>query len=216
LRDSYTVIIIDKEIAMAFSVPELPYEYNALEPVIDEETMHLHHDKHHAAYVKNLNAAVEGTEWADKPIEEVVASLDQLPDDKKMAVRNNGGGHYNHTLFWQMMKPGDKTEPTGPLRDAINTDFGSYENFQQQFTEAATKRFGSGWAWLIKTDGKLSIASTPNQDNPIMDNPNSKPLLGLDVWEHAYYLNYQNRRPDYIAEWWKVVNWEFVAELFGS
>jgi Fe-Mn family superoxide dismutase len=201
---------------MAFSVPELPYEYNALEPIIDEGTMHLHHDKHHAAYVKNLNAALESTEWADKSIEEVVTSLEQLPDDKKMAVRNNGGGHYNHSLFWQMMRPGDETKPNGPLMDAITTDFGSYENFQQQFTEAATKRFGSGWAWLVKNEGKLTIVSTPNQDNPIMDDPKSKPLLGIDVWEHAYYLNYQNRRPDYIANWLKIANWEFVAELFES
>lgn len=201
---------------MPFSVPELPYEYNALEPHIDEQTMHLHHDKHHAAYVKNLNDAVEGTEWAEKPIEELLTSLAQLPADKQTAVRNNGGGHYNHTLFWQMMKPGGGGRPTGAIMDAITNDFGSFEAFSEQFAQAATKRFGSGWAWLIKKEGKLSVISTPNQDNPIMDDPTCKPLLGLDVWEHAYYLKYQNRRPEYIENWWNVVNWDFVAELFGA
>jgi Fe-Mn family superoxide dismutase len=205
---------------MPFSVPELPYEYNALEPCIGEETMHLHHDKHHAAYVKNLNAAVEGTDWADTSIEELITSLDQLPADKQTAVRNNGGGHYNHSLFWQMMRgpqhEGVENLPTGPLADAINSDFGSLESFKQQFSDAAVKRFGSGWAWLIQTNGKLSIVSTPNQDNPRMDDPDVEPLLGLDVWEHAYYLNYQNRRPEYIEAWWKVVNWDYAADKFSS
>ena len=198
---------------MPFSVPELPYEYNALEPYIDEETMHLHHDKHHAAYVKNLNTALEGTDWAGRPVEEVLKSLNTLPGNKQMAVRNNGGGHYNHSLFWQMMAPGG-SGPAGALLDAINTDFGSFDAFKTEFSDAATKRFGSGWAWLDKKDGKLSIVSTGNQDNPIMDDPDCQPLLGIDVWEHAYYLKYQNRRPEYIEAWWNVVNWPFVEELF--
>ena len=198
---------------MPFSVPELPYEYNALVPFIDEETMHLHHDKHHAAYVKNLNTALAGTEWAEAPIEEVLKSLSLLPGDKQMAVRNNGGGHFNHTLFWQMMAPSGNS-PAGALLDAINTDFGSFDSFKAQFTDAATKRFGSGWAWLIKKEGKLSIVSTSNQDNPIMEDSDCQPILGIDVWEHAYYLKYQNRRPEYIEAWWNVVNWPFAEELF--
>jgi Fe-Mn family superoxide dismutase len=202
---------------MSFSVPELPYEYNALEPVLDEETMHLHHDKHHAAYVNNLNTALEGTEWAEKPIEEVILSLNSIPEEKRMAVRNNGGGHLNHSWFWQMMRsPMANNRPSGTLADAIDSDFGSFEAFAEKFTEAATKRFGSGWAWLVKKDGKLSVTSTPNQDNPLMEDAHCVPLLGIDVWEHAYYLHYQNRRPDYIKAWWEVVNWDVVSERFES
>lgn len=199
---------------MSFSVPELPYEYNALEPFIDEQTMHLHHDKHHATYATNLNAALEGTEWAEKHIEEVLIHIKDLPEDTQQAVRNNGGGHYNHTLFWNMMTSSSAGKPSGSLLDSIITDFGSFENFQGQFTTAATKVFGSGWVWLIKNNGKLSIVSTSRQDNPMMDDVNAKPILGLDVWEHAYYLKYQNRRPEYVENWWKVVNWDYASELF--
>ena len=195
---------------MAFSVPELPYEYNALEPHIDEQTMRLHHDKHHAAYVQKLNTALEDTEWLEKDIEEVLTSLDQLPADKQKTVRNNGGGHYNHSLFWQMMAK-DGSEIPESLKQKIESDFGSVDAFKEEFATAAANQFGSGWAWLVAKDGKLSVVSTPNQDNPIMDDPNCTALLGIDVWEHAYYLKYQNLRPDYVKAWWNVVNWEFVA-----
>ena len=201
---------------MPFSVPPLPYDYNALEPYIDEPTMHLHYDKHHAAYVAKLNSALEGTPWAEKNIKDVLKSLDELPEDIRTAVRNNGGGHYNHSLFWAMMKPNGEGKPKGSLADAINTDFGSFEAFQKKFTDEAVGRFGSGWAWLVTKDGKLSVMSTPNQDNPIMDDPDCRVLLGLDVWEHAYYLRYMNKRPDYIAAWWKVVNWGYISERFGG
>ncbi len=201
---------------MPFSVPDLPYEYNALEPVIDEQTMKLHHDKHHAAYVEKLNAAVEGTEWADKDIAEILTSLDKLPADKQTVVRNNGGGHFNHSLFWQMMTKDGTGKPEGELLAAIERDFGSFEDFQTQFADAATKQFGSGWAWLVKNGDTLSVVGTPNQDNPIMTDASCTPLLGIDVWEHAYYLTYQNRRPEYITNWWKVVNWGFVAEQFSK
>ena len=197
---------------MAYEVPPLPYDYNALEPHIDEQTMHLHHDKHHQAYVTQANAALEGTEWADKPVEEVLQNLGSLPQDKQGPVRNNAGGHYNHSLFWEWMSPNGGGAPDGALADAINSSFGSFDDFKAQFKDAGIKRFGSGWAWLIKDGSNLSIASTPNQDNPISDGKNA--ILGVDVWEHAYYLNYQNRRPDYLDAWWNVVDWAKVAEAF--
>ena len=197
---------------MAYEVPPLPYDYNALEPHIDEQTMRLHHDKHHQAYVTQANAALEGTEWADKPVEEVLQNLGSLPQDKQGPVRNNAGGHYNHSLFWQWMSPDGGGAPEGALADAISSSFGSFDDFKAQFKDAGIKRFGSGWAWLIKDGSNLSIASTPNQDNPISDGKTA--ILGVDVWEHAYYLNYQNRRPDYLDAWWNVVNWAKVAEAF--
>ncbi len=197
---------------MAYEVPPLPYDYNALEPHIDEQTMHLHHDKHHQAYVTQANAALEGTEWADKPVEEVLQNLGSLPQDKQGPVRNNAGGHYNHSLFWEWMSPTGGGAPDGALADAITASFGSFDDFKAQFKDAGIKRFGSGWAWLIKDGSNLSIASTPNQDNPISDGKTA--ILGVDVWEHAYYLNYQNRRPDYLDAWWNVVNWAKVAEAF--
>ena len=199
---------------MAFTLPPLPYAYDALEPHIDKETMTIHHDKHHAAYVNNLNAALEGkADLASKSVEELVADLNAIPEDIRAAVRNNGGGHLNHTLFWEIMTPGGAKEPAGELADAINSAFGSFEDFKKKFNEAGTKRFGSGWAWLVKTkEGKLDIVSTANQDNPLSDG--HQPIFGNDVWEHAYYLKYQNRRPDYLAAWWNVVNFDKVAEQF--
>jgi Fe-Mn family superoxide dismutase len=199
---------------MAFEVPPLPYDYGALEPTIDEETMHLHHDKHHQAYVNAANAALEGTEWADKPVEEILKNLSSLPDDKRTAVRNQGGGHYNHSLFWEWMSPDGGGQPDGALGDAINSAFGSFDDFKAQFKDAGVKRFGSGWAWLIHDGSGLSIVSTANQDNPISDG--QTPLLGVDVWEHAYYLKYNNRRPDYLDAWWDVVNWSKVADGFSK
>ena len=199
---------------MAFTVPPLPYDYNALEPHIDELTMQIHHDKHHAAYVTNANAALEGTQWADTPVEEILSSLGSLPPDKQGPVRNNAGGHFNHTLFWESMGPGGGGEPSGALGDAIASTFGSFADFQGQLKAAGIGRFGSGWAWLVHDGSGLSIVSTPNQDNPISDG--KTPLLGVDVWEHAYYLKYNNRRPDYIDAWWDVVNWPKVAEGFAS
>ena len=199
---------------MPYSVPDLPYDYNALEPTIDDETMHLHHDKHHQAYVTQVNAALEGTEWADKPIEEVLQNLGQIPDDKRTAVRNNGGGHYNHSLFWEWMSPSGGGAPDGDLAAAINSAFGSFDDFKAQFKDGGVKRFGSGWSWLVHDGSGLALVSTANQDNPISDG--KTPLLGVDVWEHAYYLKYNNRRPDYIDAWWNVVNWPRVAELFGN
>ena len=198
---------------MPYEVPPLPYDYAALEPHIDEQTMHLHHDKHHQAYVTQANGALEGTEWAEKPVEEVLQNLDALPDDKRTVVRNNGGGHYNHSLFWGWMSP-NGGEPDGALRSAIDSAFGSFDDFKSQFKDAGVKRFGSGWAWLVHDGSGLSIVSTPNQDNPISDGKTL--LLGIDVWEHSYYLKYQNRRPDYIDAWWSVVNWAKVAEALGS
>ncbi len=199
---------------MAYEVPPLPYDYSALEPTIDDETMHLHHDKHHQAYVTNANAALEGTEWADKPVEEVLQNLSSLPQDKQGPVRNNAGGHYNHSLFWKWMSPDGGGEPDGELRTALDSAFGSFDDFKAQFKDAGVKRFGSGWAWLVHDGSGLAIVSTANQDNPISDG--KTPLLGVDVWEHAYYLKYQNRRPDYLDAWWNVVNWSKVADGYAA
>ena len=198
---------------MAYEVPPLPYDYAALEPHIDEETMRLHHDKHHQAYVDKVNAALEGTEWADKPIEEVIRNLSQVPENVRTAVRNNGGGHLNHTLFWEWMSPDGGGEPEGALAEAIQSTFGSFADFKAKFKEAGVNQFGSGWAWLVWDGSGLAIVSTPNQDNPLSDG--KTPLLGVDVWEHAYYLKYRNRRPDYIDAWWNVVIWKKVAEDFA-
>ena len=201
---------------MAFTLPQLPYEYSALEPHIDARTMEIHHTKHHQGYTDKLNAALDGQpEWQEKSIEEILQNLDQLPTDIQTAVRNNGGGFYNHSLFWNIMSPRGGGEPTGELAAAITDSFGSFDGFKKEFETSAAGRFGSGWAWLVVTNGELDVVSTPNQDNPIMDNSGT-PLLGLDVWEHAYYLHYQNRRPDYISAWWNVVNWEAVAERFSA
>ncbi len=199
---------------MAYEVPALPYAYDALEPHIDEATMRVHHDKHHQAYVDKVNAALEGTEWAVKPIEEVLKNLDSLPSDKQTAVRNNGGGHYNHSLFWEWMSPDGGGEPSGALADAINSAFGSFSDFQAKFKETGVNQFGSGWSWLVHDGSGLAVVGTPNQDNPI--SKGSTPLLGVDVWEHAYYLKYQNKRPDYIDAWWNVVNWAKVGEGFDA
>jgi superoxide dismutase, Fe-Mn family len=194
---------------MPYSVPDLAYPFDALEPHIDARTMEIHHDKHHAAYVTNLNAALEGTEWSDRPIEAVIANLEILPEEKRAAVRNNGGGHANHTLFWEIMGPNGGGEPTGDLASAIDATFGSLDELKTQVNDAGVKRFGSGWSWLVWDGTGLAVLSTPNQDSPIMEG--KTPLLGIDVWEHAYYLNYQNRRPDYLAAWWNVVDWDAVA-----
>jgi superoxide dismutase, Fe-Mn family len=197
---------------MPYELPPLPYAYDALAPTIDEQTMQIHHDKHHAAYVTNLNAALEGSEWADRPIEQVLDNLDLLPEDKRAAVRNNGGGHANHSLFWQIMSPDGGGEPSGALGAAIDDTFDSFEALKKQVIDAGVKRFGSGWSWLIHDGTGLAVVSTPNQDTPLMTG--DTPLLGIDVWEHAYYLNYQNRRPDYLAAWWNVVNWDEVAARY--
>jgi Fe-Mn family superoxide dismutase len=200
---------------MAYEVPDLPYPYDALEPHIDEATMRVHHDKHHQAYVDKANAALEGSEWADKDVEEVLQNLSSLPQDKQAAVRNNGGGHYNHSLFWQMMSPDGGGEPSGELAEAINSAFGSFDAFKEEFKNAGIARFGSGWAWLVKdSSGGLAVVSTPNQDSPISDG--QTPLLGADVWEHAYYLKYQNKRPEYLDAFWNVVSWDYVANAFAS
>ena len=200
---------------MAFQVPDLPYAYDALEPHIDEATMRVHHDKHHQAYVDKANAALEGTEFADRSIEEVVQNLSSLPPDKQGAVRNNGGGHINHTMFWESMGPGGGGEPSGELAEAITAKFGSFEDFKAKFKEAGVNRFGSGWAWLIADgSGGVDVTSTANQDNPLMEG--QTPLLGCDVWEHAYYLKYQNKRPDYIDAWWNTVDWDRVAQRFAA
>lgn len=194
---------------MAFELPKLPYEFTALEPHIDARTMEIHHGKHHNAYVTNLNKAIEGTPLASQSIEEILKNVSKA----SAAVRNNGGGHFNHSLFWKVMKPGGGGLPTGDLAAAINRDFGSFDTFKEQFNNAGATRFGSGWAWLLVHDGKLVVTSSPNQDNPLMDVAEVKgtPILGLDVWEHAYYLHYQNRRPDYIGAFWNVINWDEVA-----
>jgi len=201
---------------MAFELPALPYATNALEPHIDARTMEIHHGKHHNAYVTNLNKALEGhPELQSKSIEELLTSLDSLPEAIRGAVRNNGGGHYNHSMFWQIMGPGKGGEPTGDLAAAINSAFGSFAAFKEKFAAAGATRFGSGWAWLIADKGgAVSVSSTPNQDNPISEGKTA--ILGVDVWEHAYYLNYQNRRPDYIAAWWNVVNWDEVAKRYAA
>jgi superoxide dismutase, Fe-Mn family len=198
---------------MAYEVPPLPYDYAALEPHIDEQTMRVHHDKHHQAYVTNANAALEGTDWADRPVEELLQNLEALPDDKRMAVRNNAGGHANHALFWEIMSPDGGGEPDGSLADAIRTTFGDVETLKQQVNDAGVKRFGSGWTWLVHDGSGLAVVSTPNQDSPVSQG--QTPLLGIDVWEHAYYLKYQNRRPDYLAAWWNLVNWPEVARRYG-
>ena len=198
---------------MAFSVPDLPYAYDALEPHIDEATMRVHHDKHHQAYVDKANAALEGTEWADRDVEDVLRNLSSLPGDKQAPVRNNAGGQYNHSLFWQMLNPDGGGEPGGELGSAIGETFGSFDSFKEEFKNAGIARFGSGWAWLVKNSvGSVAVTKTPNQDSPISDG--QTPLLGADVWEHAYYLKYQNKRPDYVAAWWSVVNWDAVNTRF--
>jgi len=199
---------------MAFKLPDLNYDFNALEPYIDGRTMEIHHGKHHGGYTSKLNAAVEGSALADQPIEEILAGA----GSHGAAVRNNGGGFYNHTLFWEVMSPNGEGRPEGDVLKAINDAFGSFDEFKSQFSNAAATRFGSGWAWLVKTDGGLVVTSSPNQDNPLMDVAEVKglPILGLDVWEHAYYLKYQNRRPDYIEAFWNVVNWSEVNKRFGS
>ncbi len=199
---------------MAFSVPDLPYDYNALEPHIDEATMRVHHDKHHQAYVDKANGALEGTEWADRDVEDVLRNLDSLPADKQGPVRNNGGGHYNHTLFWQMLSPDGGGAPSGDLAAAIDAAFGSFDEFKAKFKEAGIGQFGSGWAWLVKDGDGVAIVKTPNQDSPISDG--KTPLLGCDVWEHAYYLKYQNKRPEYIDAFWNVVNWDYVGQRFSQ
>jgi Fe-Mn family superoxide dismutase len=201
---------------MAFQLPPLPYDKAALEPHIDAMTMEIHHDKHHAAYVNNLNKALEGQpDLENQSIEDLLRGINNVPESIRTAVRNNGGGHYNHTLFWDIMKPGGSSQPSGDLLSAINAAFGSFDGFKTQFKTAATGRFGSGWAWLlVAPDGTLSITSTANQDSPLMEGKN--PILGLDVWEHAYYLKYQNRRPDYVDAWWNAVNWDEVARRYAA
>ena len=200
---------------MAFELPKLPYDYAALEPYIDTQTMQLHHDKHHATYVNNLNAALEGHQFSNLSVEEVLRRLNEVPEAKQTAVRNNGGGHLNHTMFWELMTPGGSKEPTGDLATAINAKFGSFEDFKAAFNDAGAKRFGSGWAWLIlDKSGNLAITSTANQDSPVLDG--NYPILGNDVWEHAYYLKYQNRRPEYLSAWWNVLNWDVVAKRYAQ
>lgn len=198
---------------MAFELPKLPYAYDALEPHIDKETMEIHHTKHHNTYVTKLNDAVKGTDLESKSIEDIIKNLNSVPDDIRTAVQNNGGGHYNHSLFWELLTP-NASEPSGEVVDTISSTFGSLDKFKEEFAAAAAGRFGSGWAWLVVDNGELAIVSTPNQDNPISEG--KLPILGLDVWEHAYYLNYQNRRPDYINAFWNVVNWDKVNELYQA
>ena len=199
---------------MAYTLPDLPYPFDALEPHIDARTMEIHHDKHHGTYVTNVNNALEGNALGDLPIEELLTKLDEVPEDKRNAVRNNGGGHYNHSLFWESMSPDGGGEPSGELASAIDAAFGSFAEFKDKLKAAGLARFGSGWAWLVHDGSGLQIVSTPNQDNPISEG--KTPLLGVDVWEHAYYLLYQNRRPDYIDAWWNVVNWDKVADRFSA
>ena len=200
---------------MTYTLPELPYAYDALEPYIDVETMHLHHDKHHNTYVTNLNAAIEKhPELGEKSVEDLISDMNAIPEDIRTAVRNNGGGHANHTFFWEIMAPNAGGQPTGAIKEAIDETFGSFGEMKAAFKTAATGRFGSGWAWLVVNNGKLEITSTPNQDSPLMDG--QTPVLGLDVWEHAYYLKYKNVRPDYIEAFWNVVNWDKVNELFAA
>ncbi len=207
---------------MAFQLPDLPYPYDALEPHIDEATMRVHHDKHHQAYVDNANKALEGTEWADRSVDKVLALLDEIPEDKRAAVRNNAGGHANHTLFWEIMSPDGGGEPSGELKAAIDDAFGSVDELKAAINDAGVKRFGSGWSWLVWDGTGLSVYSSPNQDCPGMATETTSQkvddvaLLGIDVWEHAYYLKYQNRRPDYLAAWWNVVSWDAVAQRFDK
>jgi len=203
-------------IVMAHELPPLPYDYNALEPHIDEQTMRIHHDRHHATYVNNLNAALEGhADLAALSIEELLRGIDRVPEAIRTAVRNNGGGHANHTLFWEIMKPGGSQQPSGELAEAIDRTFGSFDQFKEEFSKAAAGRFGSGWAWLVvDAEGSLKVYSTANQDSPYMQG--DVPILGIDVWEHAYYLKYQNRRPDYIQAWWNVVNWDEVGRRYAA
>ncbi len=197
---------------MAYEVPPLPYDYAALEPHIDEQTMRVHHDKHHQAYVDNANAALAGTEWADRPVEDVLRNLDAVPEDKRAAVRNNAGGHANHSFFWTIMSPDGGGEPEGALADAIRSTFGDVATLAEQVNDAGVKRFGSGWTWLVHDGSGLAVTSTANQDSPLSEG--KTPILGIDVWEHAYYLKYQNRRPDYLKAWWNVVSWPEVARRF--
>jgi superoxide dismutase, Fe-Mn family len=199
---------------MPYELPPLPYDYDALAPTIDEQTMRIHHDKHHQAYVDNLNKAVEGTELDGLPVEELVAQLDRLPEDRRTAARNNGGGHANHSMFWTIMKPGGGGEPSGTLARAVEQAFGDVDALKAQVNDAGVKRFGSGWSWVVVSNGALSVTSTPNQDSPLMEG--ATPILGIDVWEHAYYLQYQNRRPDYLAAWWDVLNWDEVGRRFDA
>ncbi len=199
---------------MAYSVPPLPYAYDALEPHIDKLTMEIHHDKHHQAYVDKVNAALEGTPLADAPIEDVLKDLSKVPEDKRTAVRNNGGGHYNHSLFWESMSADGGGEPDGALAEAIASTFGSFGDFQAKLKETGVNQFGSGWSWLVHDGSGLAVVGTPNQDNPI--SAGSTPLLGVDVWEHAYYLKYQNKRPDYLDAWWNTVDWAKVSERFSA
>ena len=201
---------------MAHSLPALPYDVAALEPHIDSQTMQIHHGKHHQAYVTNLNAALDKhPELHNKSLDDLLKNINSVPDDIRTAVRNNGGGHWNHSMFWKLMAPNAGGAPTGAIADAINSSFGSFDAFKEQFNKAGATRFGSGWAWVVLAGRKLSVVSTPNQDNPLMDGK-SAPILGLDVWEHAYYLKYQNRRPDYVDAWWSVVNWEKAESLFNA
>jgi superoxide dismutase, Fe-Mn family len=199
---------------MAYEVPPLPYDYDALEPHIDEQTMRIHHDKHHQAYVDKANAALDGTDWDGKPIEEVLQNLDSLPQDKQTPVRNQGGGHYNHTLFWESMSPDGGGEPSGALADAINSAFGSFDELKEKMNATGAAQFGSGWAWLVHDGSGLAVVGSANQDNPI--SKGQTPLLGVDVWEHAYYLKYQNKRPEYLKAWWNTVDWNKVAERFAA
>jgi superoxide dismutase, Fe-Mn family len=199
---------------MAYTVPPLPYAYDALEPHIDKLTMEIHHDKHHQAYVDKVNAALAGTPLADAPIEDILRDLSQVPEDKRTAVKNNGGGHYNHSLFWESMSATGGGEPTGALGDAIASTFGSFGDFQAKLKEAGVNQFGSGWSWLVHDGSGLAVQGTPNQDNPI--SADKTPLLGVDVWEHAYYLRYQNKRADYVDAWWKVVNWDVIGKRYAA
>ena len=201
---------------MAFTLPKLPYDFAALEPVIDAKTMEIHHDKHHAAYVEKLNAALSGTEWENKKIEDILMNLSAVPEEKRMAVRNHGGGHWNHSFFWELLKK-DAGEPSGKLAEAIKADLGGMDKLKETFNAAAVNRFGSGWAWLVVDGGKLKVGSTPNQDNPLMNGVSEflgTPILGIDVWEHAYYIQYQNRRAEYVEAFWQVVNWAKVPEHY--
>jgi Fe-Mn family superoxide dismutase len=201
---------------MAFQVPPLPYPYDALEPTIDEQTMHLHHDKHHQAYVDNANAALAGTEWENRPVEQVLLELDLLPKDKQAVVRNNAGGHANHSLFWEIMSPDGGGEPSGTLVKAIDDTFESLDELKKAVNDAAIKRFGSGWSWLVYDGTGLAVYSTANQDSPTLKDYDDVPLLGIDVWEHAYYLKYQNRRAEYVEAWWNVVNWDAVQKRYDA